>query len=203
MTARLATPGAPLLIAREGLDGSGTTTQCQRLVDELTRRGRTVHATREPSDGPIGRLLREILRGELGAVDPGAVALLFAADRLDHLEREIRPALSRGLDVVTDRYVLSSLAYQSVDVPSDWVTHLNSRADPADVTIFLDVPVERCLERMAARGGHAELYERAETLREVDAAYRRLLGPRVIVIDGTKTPDEVADAVFEAVNPMT
>lgn len=191
---------APILIALEGLDGSGTTTQCALLAEWLGRRGRSVHATREPSDGPAGRLLREILRGDHGSVDAGAVALLFAADRLDHLKREIRPALARGCDVVTDRYVLSSLAYQSIECPLEWVERLNERAEDAELTLFLDVPVERCLERMARRNRGTELFERAETLAQVEAAYRRLVGERsVVVVDGTPAAERVAEAIFEEV----
>src|SRR5688572_4731702 len=95
-------------IALEGLDGSGTTTQAARLADALGARGRTVVRTQEPSHGPIGRLVREALRSLDAPLDPDALALLFAADRRDHVASEIEPALARGHDVVCDRYVMSS-----------------------------------------------------------------------------------------------
>jgi dTMP kinase len=96
----------------EGLDGAGTTTQASRLCAWLSARGRTVHLTSEPSRGPLGTGIRQVLSGRLrgaggGEFDPGALALLFAADRLDHWESEIRPRLAEGQDVVSDRYVLS------------------------------------------------------------------------------------------------
>src|SRR4029077_17208061 len=112
----------------------------------LTADGRRVHTTREPSDGPVGRLLREILLG--GHRDPGgdpvdglAMALLFAADRRDHLRREILPALDAGLDVVTDRYLLSSLAYQAEETAREWVEGLARDVPAPDLTLLLDVPV--------------------------------------------------------------
>src|SRR5574341_1198614 len=102
---RVSSPAAlaPLLIALEGIDGAGTTTQAALLCDWLRGMGTRVHRTQEPSAGPIGQLLRLLLRGPL-RVDPAAVALLFAADRLDHLAREIEPQLASGAHVVTDRY---------------------------------------------------------------------------------------------------
>src|SRR4029078_3251661 len=121
-------PG-PLFIVLEGIDGSGTTTQLGRLGDHLTSRGRRAHTTREPSAGPVGRLLREILLGghrlpDGAPADRRAMALLFAADGRDHLRREIEPALAAGTDVVCDRYLLSSLAYQGEEAERDWVAQL-------------------------------------------------------------------------------
>src|SRR5260221_6737154 len=118
-----------IFIALEGIDGSGTTTQSGHLVAHLASRGRRAHATREPSAGPIGRLLREILLGQHGLpggapADGQAMALLFAADRRDHLRREIEPALAAGTDVVSDRYLMSSLAYQAEEAERSWVASL-------------------------------------------------------------------------------
>src|SRR5262249_58217852 len=95
---------ALMLVVLEGLDGAGTTTQTSRLIEHLRARGRDAHATREPSDGPIGRLLRAFLAGAHGPVDATTMALLFAADRADHLAREVEPALARGAIVVSDRW---------------------------------------------------------------------------------------------------
>src|SRR4051794_5711725 len=101
------------LIVLEGIDGAGTTTQAQRLGKHF---GARVHVTREPSDGAAGILIRQILRGEYHPYDHTALALLFAADRLDHLKREIEPQLQKGVHVISDRYVISSLVYQSLFV---------------------------------------------------------------------------------------
>jgi dTMP kinase len=173
------------LIAIEGVDGAGTTTQTARLAAHFD-----LHATREPSDGPIGRELRAILRGERGAVPEVAVALHFAADRVEHLANEIRPSPRA---VVTDRYLLSSLVYQSLALPRDFVATINQHAPPADLTILIDVPAEVAAARRAARGGVAERYDADATQRRLVDAYRReiALVPGGVIVDGTGSADEV------------
>ena len=191
-----------ILIAIEGIDGAGTTTQAERLTAALGAAG---HLTREPSRGPVGLLLRQLLGGAHAPVEPAAIALLFAADRLDHLQREVEPALARGLHVVTDRYVLSSLAYQSVDVARGWVAALNQRARSADLTLFVDVPVEIAEARRKARGGPEELFDRRDFQERVVAAYRREAaalsdsGAAIVTLDGARAPDEVHREIAAAV----
>src|SRR5271167_2017910 len=118
------TPQAGRFVVLEGIDGSGTTTQVARLADRLRAQGVAVRATREPSDGPLGTLVRHVLSGRVvipGGRAPGwaTMALLFAADRLDHVESEIEPFLAEGGDVISDRYDASSLAYQSISSGSE------------------------------------------------------------------------------------
>lgn len=196
-------------IVLEGIDGSGTTTQAERLVARLEARGRRTHFTCEPSTGPVGTLLRQVLTGAvLGPggplVDP-AVALLFAADRLDHLAGEIEPRLAEGIDVVSDRYVISSLAYQGITCPPEWVATLNARARAADLTLFVEVSPEIAAERRAARGGEAERFDELSTQRQIAEAYARVvetaegLGP-VERIDGGAAPDAVTEAIWTAVS---
>jgi dTMP kinase len=183
------------LIALEGIDGSGTTTQSARLAEALRSAGYPVHLTREPSDGPLGHTLREILRGAHDSVDPGAVALLFAADRLDHLQREILPAIVAGTHVVTDRYVTSSLAYQSLTVDRAWVVELNRRHRPADLTVLLDLPHDVAKTRRASRGGAEELFDADAVQRQLVEAYRRelaALGEKGVRIDGSAKVVEVS-----------
>jgi dTMP kinase len=198
-------------VVLEGIDGAGTTTQTERLRAALAARGRRVHATREPSTGPVGRLLREILAGQHQPVDQPTLALLFAADRADHLQREIAPQLAADALVVSDRYYHSSLAYQAQgDDPADladleWVLALNARARPPDLTIFLDVPVEVAAARRAADRRPEELFDRLETQRRVAAAYARVnarlvaRGERLATLDGTRSPDELAGAILALV----
>jgi dTMP kinase len=197
----------PLFIVLEGIDGAGTTTQTERLAATLTRAGRTAHATREPSTGPIGRVLREVLQGGLSAgdrpVDGGTMALLFAADRRDHLQREIEPALARGCDVISDRYLMSSLAYQAEETDRAWVEGLARGIRTPDLTILLDVPVERAAARRRAAGRMTERYDADETQRRVAENYRALarLDPSVVVLDGAGGIDEVAAAIAAVVEP--
>src|ERR1017187_1840709 len=106
-------------VVLEGIDGAGTTTHVARLAERLRASRVPVRATREPSDGPIGTLVRQVLTGRI--VVPGGrapawatMALLFAADRMDHVETEIEPFVASGGTMISDRYDASSLAYQSV-----------------------------------------------------------------------------------------
>ncbi|MBN1336975.1 MAG: dTMP kinase, partial [Deltaproteobacteria bacterium] len=156
------------LLAVEGLDGSGGTTQVGRLAAALRDRGLDVVTTGEPSRGPVGALIREALgRGDEG--DERLLPYLFAADRRDHLDREILPALARGAWVVTDRYLASSLAYQSLTVPFEHVSALNERFPVPDLTLFLALDPALCLDRVSRRGEARELFENLDHLRRIEA----------------------------------
>jgi dTMP kinase len=201
-------PGPGKFIVLEGLDGAGTTTQSRLLGEELAARG-PVWVTWEPTDRPAGLLIRRILAGEL-VTDPRALALLFAADRLDHVygPEGIAAHLRRGENVVCDRYYLSSLAYQTLDAGFSWVHALNSRAMRPDLTLFLEVPVLACLERIGSRQGERkELFEREEALARVRASYyraMRCLGKRetIQVVDGCAAVFAVAEMLRARVQAL-
>jgi dTMP kinase len=188
-------------IVLEGIDGAGTTTQTERLVAHLRARGRPAQATREPSGGPVGRLLREILLGQHRLPDGAPVggstmALLFAADRVDHLQREVEPLLAAGTDVVSDRYLLSSLAYQAVEADRAWVASLARGVRRPDLTILVDLPIEVAAERRRRAGRPVERYDADSTLARVAENYRQLAREwNASVIDGAGTLDQVAAAV--------
>lgn len=205
-----------MFIVLEGIDGSGTTTQAARLARTLEARGSRVHATREPSTGPIGRLLRQALTGTLLAderpvqLDFCAMALLFAADRMDHVRREIDPALARGEVVISDRYDLSSLIYQSETSPDaeqylPWLTGLNAQARRPDLTVVLSVDAEVALARRRARGGADELFEVPELQVRLAARYaeapRYLPQDRMVVLDASESPERVEEAILAALGP--
>ncbi len=186
-------------IVVEGIDGAGTTTQAKQLVAWLEGRGLTAHLDREPTDAPIGRLLRQILRGELqpgGDQREAIIALLFAADRLDHVGR-IQERVAQGHVVVSDRYLPSSLAYQSVFCGLDWVQTINTHAIAPDLSVFLDVPPEIALARVGSRDEKKERYEELSTLTRVDTAYRAWIAnadqERLCIIDGTEAVDMIAE----------
>src|SRR5690606_24891937 len=128
-----------LLIALEGIEASGTTTQSLCLQQALRDVGRSVHVTKEPTQNSVGRLLRKMLKAD-NEEKPRAelMALLFATDRLQHCQEEILPALLSGQDVVTDRYVLSSLVYQGLHLPPFFLGEINTYALKPDVTVILD-----------------------------------------------------------------
>lgn len=190
-----------VFIAFEGIDGAGTTTQAARLHRRLP----AAHLTHEPSPRPLGVVLRRALGHEIDMA-PEAMALAFAGDRLDHWTGEIRPALHRGDCVICDRYLLSSLAYQSLSAPLDWVATLNGFAGRPDLTLFLRVSPEVAAERRSARRGSPERFEKDSFQRRVADRYEELLsrddiGP-VTVIDSHLNPDEVESSIWAVVEPV-
>ena len=197
-------------VVLEGLDGSGTTTQAERIATALRAHGHPVLVTREPSDGPIGTQIRLALTGRLGlprrkgSLTEDTLALLFAADRLDHLAAVVEPALERGQIVVCDRYVLSSLAYQGSALPMEWVEQINARARAPDLTLFLEIDVRTAARRRAARGGEPELFDADQrqaqiAQRYLEAIRRRPRSERIVRIDGTLSKEEVTRTALEAI----
>lgn len=184
-------------IVIEGADGVGTTTQTQALAQALRKRGRTVVTTCEPSQGLIGRMIRGSLAQAVDhPTDRKALALLFAADRLDHVAREVAPALAAGTDVVTDRYVLSSLVYQSLDAPLAWVQELNRHAQAPDATVLLTIPAAVALKRLAQRRGR-DIFEDDESQLVVHRRYQELASAvGAMVVDGHAAPDAVTDRIL-------
>lgn len=204
-----ANPGPGKFIVVEGLDGAGTTTQACLLGERLAAKG-PAWVTREPTDGPAGRLIRQVLAGDL-TVDPRALALLFAADRVDHVYRTaegIAARLKRGEQVICDRYYLSSLTYQTLDAGFSWVYRINDRVLRPDMTLFLEVPVPLCMERIGVRQGERkELFERQEALERVRTRYhrtiQRLLERELLqVIDGGSPIPQVAERVWSRVQAL-
>jgi dTMP kinase len=194
-------------VVLEGIDGSGTTTQAARLAASLRAAGHAVVSTREPSDGPLGVVLRQALTRRLVGLSDQALALLFAADRLDHLASVVEPALAEGKVVVSDRYVLSSLAYQGMRLPLSWVETLNAAARPADLTLYLEVDPRTAARRRQGRGGAAELFDADEVQRAVARAYGRVVrkharAQRVVRVDGRAAPDEVAREILSRVRTV-
>jgi len=200
-------------IVIEGIDGSGTTTQCSILARRFVGKGLPAHTTREPSDGPIGVLIRQILTGRVvvpgrhGARPPGwaTMATLFASDRLDHLQAEVVPNLIDGVTVICDRYDHSSVAYQTIgggggDDVANWVRDLNRRAKRPDLTLVLDVDPQVAASRRGMRSGGPELYEVDELQAEIAKFYTKIdqLFPddRIRHIDANCAIDEVATAIW-------
>jgi len=200
-------------VVLEGLDGAGTTTQASRLADVLRARHVPVRVTREPSDGPIGTMVRQVLAGRIvlpAGRAPGwtTMALLFAADRMDHVEAEIEPFLAQGGTIISDRYDASSLAYQSVvsgrggSETVEWIRALNRHALRPDLTIVLDVSADVAAARRQARGEPSQLYEQNETQRALAVFYKDLethmRGDRVVILSADGSVDEVQAKVLAA-----
>lgn len=204
------TPGR--FLAFEGIDGSGKSTQLRLLLGRLQERGIRCRGTREPSDGPVGVMIRQILTGRMTA-DNRVIAGLFAADRLDHLVNArdgILEQVQGGVTVVTDRYYFSSYAYHSVDVDMDWVidsNRLSAKLLRPDATIFLDVPVRRALERIGQNRAQTELFEKEDRLTATREkyleAFARMKGTeKVVIIDADAETAAVAERVWTAVAPL-
>jgi dTMP kinase len=201
-----------LLIVLEGLDGAGTTTQVERLAAALKAEGHSVLTTREPSDGPVGVLIRQALTGRVVlpgalALAPETLALLYAADRTDHLRARVLPALEAGQVVLSDRSVLSSLAYQGASLPMEWVEAINSHAIPADLTLFVQVSIEVAARRRAARGGPEELFDAEEKQRRISQQYEAAIALRgarehVVRIDGDASVEAVTAACLARVREL-
>lgn len=199
-------------LALEGIDGSGKSTQLQLLLERLRARGVECCGTREPSDGPVGAMIRQILTGRVTA-DNRVIAGLFAADRLDHLVNRrdgILEQVRSGVTVVTDRYYFSSYAYHSVDVDMDWIidsNRLSAELLRPDATIFLDVPVRRALERIGQNRSHTELFEKEDRLtatreKYLEAFERLRDRETVAVIDAGGDVETVAERVWAAVSHL-
>ncbi len=191
----------------EGLDGAGTTTQAELLAQALRDRGATVCRTAEPTDGPLGRVLRSHVRGEI-SLGPLTAALTFTADRADHLERTIRPALARGEWVVSDRYLLSTVGYQGAEgVDREWILEASKGFDPPDLTVYLDVPAAVLAERLARRE-RTDRYEGADLSDSLRTAYAesidllRIRGHRIETEDGTLESHEVLERILARLDAL-
>jgi dTMP kinase len=192
------------LIVLEGIDGSGTTTQATLLVKALRKRGLKTVLTAEPSDGPAGKLVRGYLQSKFKFKDPGlracGLALLFAADRLEHLSNQINPWLAQGRIVISDRYLLSSLAYQSLECDPDWVAEINIFAPSPDLTLLLDLPAETAIKRVSQRGVERDLFEKLEIQKKVRTNYlklaKKLPRKKIIAIDALQSIEDIAEEIF-------
>jgi dTMP kinase len=213
-----------IFVVLEGIDGSGTTSQGVRLTEAIRDLGEKIVFTNQPSVGPAGSLIRLALARRLvgpsdyhdehvgrrlsASLDPLTLALLFAADRMDHIATQIEPALNSGRHVVCDRYVLSSLAYQGLSVEPEWIMEINRFAPKPDLTILLDVPVDRARMRMSDTRWVKDLFEEDHQLQQVRAQYLKMsqqftvgLG-RVEVVDSSQEFWRVAKRIWSLVEPL-
>jgi len=192
-----------LFIVLEGIDGAGTTTQAKRLAASLSEHAVECHLTREPTDGPIGKLLREILTGAYQPTDATTLGLLFAADRADHLQREIFPALQAGKVVISDRYYHSSLAYQGSDEDREWISQLNKRARSPDRTFFLKVDPKVAAARREADDRDDELFDSVNTQLRVAHGYEEVVrslssDEDIVVLDGHLSLDDLSAEILKS-----
>lgn len=196
-------------IAFEGIDGSGKSTQSAILIQKLRQEGVSCYATMEPTDAPIGSLIRQVMTGRI-KTDNKAVAALFAADRLDHLLNEVDGIVSKiesGVTVVTDRYYFSSYAYNSVHMPMEWVIKANEQSSAIlrpSVTVYIDIDPDTALDRIAKNRFRQELFEKKSMLVKVRDNYMKAFkllekDEKVFIVDGNRPQEDIAETVWNAV----
>ncbi|MBL7170255.1 MAG: dTMP kinase [Candidatus Aenigmarchaeota archaeon] len=190
-----------LFIVFEGPDGSGLSTQSNLLAKWFESKKKKVLLTKEPTNNMIGGIIRGILRKEW-KVDMKTLALLFSADRAHHLESEIEPALKKGYNVICDRYVLSTLAFEGTGAKIEWLKQLNSQFRTPDFTFIMDVPGRICVERIKKSRFGIEFFEEPEKLDRIRENYKELKDyfPNTFIIKGdTKPPDEINQKIIEII----
>jgi dTMP kinase len=180
-------------IVIEGLDGSGTTTQANLLVKYLKKQGGKVYLTGEPTRSLIGGLIESQISGDWKS-SPECLQLLFTADRAYHLEKEIIPLLKRKITVICIRYILSTLAYGSIDIKDNqWLINLNKNFILPDKTFLLKVSPKTCIKRIKRERFHKELFEEEEKLNKVYKNYLKFAKKfkNTHIIDGEKIIKEI------------
>lgn len=196
-------------IAFEGIDGSGKSTQVKLLKEKLEESGLKVYTTCEPTDGPMGKMIRDMFNGRAEA-DHRIIAALFVADRLDHLlnkKNGILKMLAEGYTVITDRYYLSSYAYQSPYIDLDWVIKANSLSAGLlrpDLNIYIDISPEMSIERLNKGRTSTELYETLDNLTTVRTKYLEIIGllkdeEEILSVDGDRTHEAIAHEIWHTV----
>jgi len=196
-------------IVFEGIDGAGKSTQARLLAEELTKLGHGVVLTKEPTDTPFGKLIRRLVLtgGKEGIIDGAKIsreaeALLFAADRAEHVDKLIRPSLRSGKTVVSDRYFYSSLAYQwARGLDLKWLIDLNRFAIRPDLVILLDLPPEEGLKRINGRSIRSEFDKIFELQIKVRENYLKLADvfEEVVVVDARGSVLEVHERVMREI----
>ena len=202
-----------LFIAFEGIDGSGKSTQVKLLSYNLKNAGHKVHLTCEPTESPIGKMIRDIFNHKMEA-DHKVIAGLFIADRLNHLLDQtngILKKLEEGYTVISDRYYFSSYAYQGTHMPMEWVIEANSLAANLlrpDLNIYIDIDPKAGMERLNSDRPAIELYETVENLHNVRKKYLEAIEllkfkENVFKIDGNRAPHVIAAEIWNEISNIT
>lgn len=182
-----------VLVVIEGLDGAGLSTQAALLAEYLRAKNKKVLLTKEPTSSPIGLLIKSAL-SRTQEVSLFTLQLLFAADRAEHLEQVIEPALKRATIVISDRYILSSLAFGSVDNDLEFLKLINARFRKPDLTVIIDTPPRVCLERIQKNRDTIELFEEERRLEEVRKQFLALKDyfEHTFIVDGDRAKEKVS-----------
>jgi dTMP kinase len=187
------------LIVFEGIDGAGSTTQLKLFGKYLKKKKLKFVETHEPTDGLIGKLISKALRREV-KFSWDTLQLLYSADRADHLDKLIKPNLDRGVNVISDRYFLSTFAYGQLNLEGAWLRKLNSKFQPADITFYIDTPAKVAIGRIEKTRSQSELFEKEKLLEIVRKNYLKIVkeySKSTYVLDGTRRVEEIAGQVIQ------
>ena len=201
-----------LFIALEGIDGSGKSTQVKLLAERLETKGHKVYATCEPTEGPIGKMIREIFNHRMEG-DQRTIAALFVADRLEHLlnkQNGIVKMMEDAYTVITDRYYFSSYAYHSVHVDMDWVIESNKLSAEIlrpDLNIYIDISPGVSMKRIKSDRSSVEMYETLENQKLVHSKYAEALErqksvEKILVVNGDQLVEKISEEIWRAVQPL-
>lgn len=199
-------------IVLEGIDGSGKSTQAAILAQALIDQGHKVILTCEPTKGVIGSTIRKAFSQEI-KLEEKTIAMLFAADRYEHIHHAtegILQYLAQDYIVISDRYILSSYAYQGVFAPYDWLKELNAINQNAlwpDLTLFIDLQPDAAMARIQTNRDNVEIYETEENLKLVYNNYKNAIGDlplqlqsNVQFIAGNQSISEISNEILQIVN---
>jgi dTMP kinase len=184
-------------IVFDSLDGAGNSTQAKLLADYLNKIGKRTHITKEPTSGLIGGLIKSQLTHDWKS-SPECLQLLFCADRAYHLEKEVVPLLKRGINVISDRYFFSTMAYGNLEIEDlDWLIEINKKFILPDITFFLKVSPRVCIKRIKKDRFEITLFEKEKTLKKIWKNYEILAKKfkNVFIINGERSSDEIAKEI--------
>lgn len=192
-----------IFIDIEGIDGSGASTQVELVSSALKKKGIDISVTKEPTNCPTGKLIRQVLQRQLVNLSPSTLELLFAADRGLHFDQVILPSLEKGETIISDRYVWSSVAYGSVYLGKEWLLCLNNNFIFPDLTFFIDVEPEVCMDRLKKEKESFELFDDEESLTQAWDAYHWLATKYwwapIVSIDGEEKPEIVTEKIVSRI----
>lgn len=191
-----------LFIVIEGIDGCGKDTQLSLLADYLSSRGYSVHKTTEPTDGPIGRVIRHSGLSGKKKLTNLEMQLLFSMDRAYHISNEIEPALKEGKIVISGRYSLSTLAYgYAAGSDMEILEMANEGFMSPDLVLYIDLDADTAMERLGKRGGVKEVYEKLDFLKKAGEGYKRVLPKfNTETIDGLLSQEDAHKRIVSAVS---
>ncbi len=191
-----------VLVAFEGIDGAGKSTQIERLEGSLTALGLPVVRSREPTNGPWGQLLRS--SALTGRLPPEEELAAFLADRRQHVDEVLAPALAAGAVMLVDRYYFSTAAYQGLRGldPAEILRKNEEFAPVPDLLVIFEVPIDEALRRIGSRNGAGDLFEKREDLARCAAIFASFSGPYILRVDGAAPPDAIAAKIQEAIHAL-